>query len=94
MTPDPAFALIPSKAVDRLAKLEREHAAVVRWLAAKDAETSWLDEWSANPRSQAVGVLNLRLCSPDFRALDELVGETRRALLNLETVAREVLGRE
>ncbi len=77
--------------VDRLAELELEHAACARWLAAKDAEASWLDKWSANPRSQAVGVLNLRMCRPEFRALDEVVGETRRAILNLEKVAREVL---
>ena len=80
----------PAAVVNRLAKLE---AAVNRWLAAKDAETSWLGEWSENPRSQAVGVLNLRLCRPKLRALDEVVAETRRALLNMETVAREVRGK-
>ncbi len=45
-TPTFAVAVAPSKVVDRLAELE--HAAVVRWLAARDASRVpgywWRDE--------------------------------------------------
>ena len=58
--------------VDRLAKLEREHAAVVRWLAAKDAEKL------ANSDGAGMFVFIRLRC------------ELRRALDNLEKVAREV----
>ena len=64
-------------------------AALERWLKAKDVEKGWLHKWSACPRRRRVGVTNLRSCSQEFRELDELVGETRRALKHLEWVARE-----
>ena len=78
-TPTIIRSSAPPAMVDRLAKLEREHAAVMRWLAAKDAEKGW-----------AVGEVNLSMCSPAFRELDEMAGETIRALADLEKVAREV----